>query len=96
MNLFLISSSGSEDMLVQNLKVVGPEVLSCIHFYTLITYFILLGFSTYALMAIYLKPVLRNSYIVIRISLVIPLLKSHWNLPFPQVSNKDTFYGNMI
>ena len=72
MNLFLIARlSASEDTLVQNFKVVGPELLSCIHFYTLITYFILLRFSTYAFTTIYLKPILKNSYIVTRKSLVL-------------------------
>ena len=71
MNLFLIARlSASEDTLVQNFKVVGPELLSCIRFYTLITYFILLRFSTYAF-TIYLKPILKNSYIVTRKSLVL-------------------------
>ena len=33
-------------MLVQNFKLVGPKILSFIYFYTSITYFIFLDFST--------------------------------------------------
>ena len=58
---FSLLDSQQVRMLVKNLKVVGPEILSCICFYTSISYF----------MAIYL-----SIYIVTRKSLVIPLLKS--------------------
>ena len=44
---FSLLDSQQVRMLVKNLKVVGPEILSYIYFYTSINYFIFLGFSTY-------------------------------------------------